>query len=82
MSHVPHELHAEFPQDEELLHRLKTDDAHFQTLAERYHVLNRQVHRSETDLEPTSDVHLEELKKQRLALLDQISGILENARVA
>ncbi len=82
MSHVPHELHAAFPQDAELLHRLKTDDTHFQTLSERYHALNREVHRAETDVEPTSDAHLEDLKKQRLALLDQISAILDRARAA
>ncbi|MFT6774969.1 MAG: hypothetical protein ACJA1L_002685, partial [Paracoccaceae bacterium] len=33
-------------------------------------------HRGETDVEPMADLHLVELRKKRLALLDEISGML------
>ena len=48
MTNTPHELAAEFPDKADLIHRLKTENAHFARLAEEYHEINRQVHRAET----------------------------------
>ncbi|POF32325.1 YdcH family protein [Roseibium marinum] len=79
MSHVPHELHEEFPDAADTLHALKTNDAHFARLADEYHTVNREVHRIETDVEPASDEALEELKKKRLLLKDQIAALLAAA---
>ncbi|MCV0425351.1 MAG: DUF465 domain-containing protein [Roseibium sp.] len=79
MSHVPHELHEEFPEATETLHTLKTEDAHFARLADEYHTVNREVHRIETDVEPASDEVLEDLKKKRLHLKDQIAALLAAA---
>ncbi|WP_269583082.1 YdcH family protein [Roseibium sp. Sym1] len=79
MSHVPHELHEEFPEAADALHTLKTNDAHFARLADDYHTVNRQVHRIETDVEPASDEVLEDLKKKRLHLKDQIAAQLAAA---
>ena len=76
MSHVPHELHEEFPQARERLHALKLSDAHFARVAERYHEVNRAIHRAEAEVEPISDDALEEMKKQRLALKDEIAALL------
>lgn len=76
MSHVPHELHEEFPQDGERIHALKTGNAHFARLADRYHDVNRAIHRAEAEVEPVSDDALEEMKKQRLHLKDEIAGML------
>jgi uncharacterized protein YdcH (DUF465 family) len=73
MSHTPHELSEAFPDDAETIHRLKTTDAHFARLADEYHVLNREIHRAESDVEPVSDFALEDMKKRRLSLLDQIA---------
>lgn len=81
MSHTPHELAADFPEYAEQLHRLKTTDAHFQKLADAYHNINRDVHRAETNVEPTSDAHMVDLRKQRAALKDEIYGMLK-ARAA
>lgn len=80
MSHTPHELADEFPQDRELIHRLKQDDAHFARLADEYHTLNRAIHRIESEIEAASDERMESLKKERLALADQISAIIAKAR--
>lgn len=69
-------LHDLFPDDEAVLHALKMDDAHFRALAEQHHVLAKQIYRVETDIEPASDEHLENLKKQRLALLDEVAVMI------
>ncbi len=76
MSHTPHELHEEFPDYVEKMTELKTSDAHFAKLADEYHAINRDVHRAETDVEPTDDLHMAEMRKQRAALKDQIYAIL------
>lgn len=81
MSHVAHDIHSEFPADGAILHQLKLEDRHFQTLSERYHDVNREVHRIEAGLDAASDARLETLKKQRLAMLDEISQLIEQARV-
>lgn len=78
-AHTPHELHDEFPRDSEALHRLKMSNAHFNNLAARYHAVNRAIHRIETEVEPCDDFHAEDLKKQRLRLLDEIAAMLEAA---
>ena len=80
MSHVPHELHDEFPAQAPALHDLKLNDPHFRKLADSYHEVNRAIHRAETDVEPVADQLLEDLKKQRLALLDEVAQILASAK--
>ncbi len=76
MSHVPHELAEEFPEYAAAIHRLRETDGHFHRIANEYHELNRAVHRAETDIEPTDDFHLEDMRKQRLRLKDEIFGML------
>jgi uncharacterized protein YdcH (DUF465 family) len=82
MTHVPHELHEEFPDASEVLHQLKLNDAHFARLSDRYHHVNRQIHRAETLVEPMADETLEELKKERLKLKDEIAGTIARAKAA
>lgn len=82
MSHTPHELRDEFPDAHDILHQLKTHDAHFATLADRYHEMNREIHRIEAEVEAASDARAEDLKKQRLKLLDEIAALVEKARAA
>ena len=78
--HTPNELTAIFKRDRDLLTRLKAEDAHYARLADQYHEVNREVHRIEAETEAASDERTETLKKQRLALLDEITGIITNAR--
>lgn len=82
MSHTPNELREEFPDAVDVLHQLKIGNAHFATLADRYHDLNREIHRIESDVEPASDEHIETLKKQRLVLLDEIASLVAKAKAA
>ena len=76
MSHVSHELLEEFPGKHEKLHELKLSNGHFLKLHDEYHELNREIHRIESGVAPTSDEVLENLKKKRLVLLDDISAML------
>lgn len=82
MSHVPHELHDEFPADAATLQRLKQSDGRFQSVAEQYHALNREIHRIESGVEPASDERTETLKKQRLALLDEVATMIGRSKAA
>ena len=76
MSHVPHGLAEEFPEDGARIHALEASNAHFARLVETYRDVNRAVHRAETDVEPTNDAHLEELKKRRLQIKDELASML------
>ena len=68
MSHTPHELIEEFPDKVEAMQSLKQSDAHFAKLYDEYHTINRAIHRAETDIEPTDDLHMSEMRKQRMVL--------------
>ncbi|MDP5084594.1 MAG: YdcH family protein [Yoonia sp.] len=76
MTHTPHELIEEFHDQVDLMHALKLKDSHFAKMYDAYHVINKAIHRAETDLEPTDDMHLIEMRKQRLALKDEIASAL------
>ncbi len=76
MSHTPNELAEEFPQEIERIHALKLSNAHFAKLVDEYHEVNRDIHRAETDVEPTDDLHLSEMRKIRLSLKDEIWGMI------
>ncbi|MEW5424237.1 YdcH family protein [Amorphus sp. 3PC139-8] len=77
MSNTPHELAEEFPEHVEKMHRLKAENAHFAKLFDEYHEVNRAIHRAETDVEPTDDAHMEEMRKSRMALKDEIYALLK-----
>ncbi|MFA8441503.1 YdcH family protein [Yoonia sp.] len=79
MSHTPHELIEEFPDQVDAMHTLKENDAHFAKLFDEYHTINRAIHRAETDIEPTDDLHMGEMRKQRMVLKDQIAAALNAA---
>ncbi len=76
MTHVPHELAEEFPHLQEEIHALKARDGHFARLFDEYHTLNRAIHRAETNVEPTDDYHMLDMRKTRLRLKDEIAAAL------
>ena len=76
MSHTPHELAEEFPDKTELMHDLKMKDAHFSKLFDEYHELNRAVHRAETRVDTIDEMAEEDLRKQRIALKDEIWSMI------
>ncbi|WP_299689113.1 YdcH family protein [uncultured Tateyamaria sp.] len=76
MTHTPHELASDFPEHAERISELRQSDAHFARLVDKYHGLNRDVHRAETDVEPVSDTHMADMRKERMTLKDEIYAIL------
>jgi uncharacterized protein YdcH (DUF465 family) len=78
MSHVPNELHDEFPDAHERMRTLKQSDAHFARLVDSYHEINRAIHRANAEVEPTSDGIIEQMKKQRLAIKDELAAMIAN----
>ena len=79
MAHTPHELAEEFPDKIDAMHQLKSNDAHFARLFDSYHEVNRAVHRAETNVEPTDDLNMAQMRKERMALKDQIVVALRDA---
>ena len=78
MSHLPQDLHDVFPAAADQLRFLKESDRHFRALADRYAALDDEIRHAETGIATAmSDMHAEGLKKERLALLDQIAAMLE-----
>ena len=76
MQHEHHDLIHEFPEYREEIHNLKTTNETFRELFDSYHKIDREVYRVENHIEPRSDVALEELKKRRLAIKDELFRIL------
>ncbi len=74
-----HSLTKEFPELREKIHALKTSDNHFAKLFAEYDEVEHNVHRIESGAEAASDDRLEELKKQRLNLKDELFNILKKA---
>lgn len=79
MSHTPHELAEEFPDQADKIHELKTSDSHFAKLMDDYHEVNRAVHRAETEVEPVEELAEVEMRKRRMHLKDEIASILAKA---
>lgn len=76
MSHTPHELADEFPQQAQRIHELKMGNAHFERLCDQYHEVNRAIHRAETRVDVVAEEHEATLRRQRLALKDEIAAML------
>ena len=76
MSETGHDLQALFPAQRETLHALKLESAHYRELADRHHALALEISRIESGLEAASDERLEEAKKQRLGILDEIADMI------
>ncbi len=74
-----HPLVKEFPEHRDATHRLKMGNAHFHRLMEEYEALDKQIFRIEDGSQPSDDAHLERLKRQRLALKDELYALLQNA---
>jgi len=74
-----HDLHHEFPEHHDRIHELKMGNAHFARMFDDYHHVNREVRRIEEGVENTSDEYLENLKKKRLSLKDQLYEMIANS---
>lgn len=79
MLNEKHDLIHELPEHREAIHNLKINDTHFARLFDEYHEVDHEVHRIETNVETTSDEYLEEKKKKRLHLKDELLRIINKA---
>ncbi|MFZ5467668.1 MAG: YdcH family protein [Pseudomonadota bacterium] len=71
-----HDLAHEFPEHKERIHQLKMDDAHFAKLFDEYNDLTNRIEVLENNEVPVADESLEDLKKQRLTLKDELYAML------
>lgn len=71
-----HTLANEFPQFKERIHALKTSDHHFARRFDEYNALDREVRRLEGEGSPKADETMEDLKKKRLVLKDELYRML------
>lgn len=74
-----HDLIHELPEHRERIHELKMSDENFRKMFDEYHELDHQIIRMEEGIETPSDDVLEELKKQRLFLKDQLFAMIRAA---
>ncbi len=71
-----HSLLNELPEHAEKIHALKTENAHFRKLFDEYHEVDKEVFRIESGEEARADLALEDLKKKRLTLKDELFAII------
>ncbi|MCC6789248.1 MAG: hypothetical protein IT547_15560 [Hyphomonadaceae bacterium] len=79
LEHLDHALEQEFAGHAETIHRLKVSDPHFKALLELNHSIWREIHNIENGVTAASDDYLTSLRKQRLAILDDIAKLVGEA---
>lgn len=68
-----------FPEYRELISRLKVSDPHFRHLFGKHNDLDQRVKNMEAHIEPTSPEDIENLKKKKLRLKDEMYELLKKA---
>ena len=71
-----------FPEYRDLISQLKTSDRHFQNLFQKHNDLDQKVKNMEARIESASAEDIEVLKKEKLALKDELYTILKKASAA
>jgi uncharacterized protein YdcH (DUF465 family) len=79
MLNEKHDLVHELPEHRDTIHDLKKTNQRFSRLFDEYHRVDHEVHRIETGVENTSDEYLEERKKVRLYLKDELYRMIKEA---
>lgn len=74
-----HKLSEEFPQYKEQIHTLKMGNAHFANILGKWEEVDKQIARAEARIELMSEAEEEMLRKQRLALKDEIYKMLRES---
>ncbi|MCZ2406790.1 MAG: hypothetical protein BGO74_04575 [Burkholderiales bacterium 68-12] len=68
-----------FPEYRDLITQLKTTDRHFLRLFDQHNELDQKIKNMESHISPATREQVETLKKEKLALKDQIYVILKKA---
>ncbi len=74
-----HDLHHEFPEYNEQIHKLKMNNGHFKRLFEEYDNIAHEMTRIQQNIETPSDDFIEDLKVKRLRLKDELYSMLKTA---
>ena len=74
-----HTIGDEFPEYKEQIHTLKTSNAHFQSLLTKWEEVDKRIARAESRIELMSEEQEEQLRRNRLALKDEIYAMLSKA---
>lgn len=69
---LPHALNREFPELADAVAALKENDLHFVHLLKQHDAVDDQITKDEMGVAPMGDTSLEDLKKQRLRLKDEL----------
>ena len=70
-----------FPEYRDLITRLKGHDAHFTRLFDKHNQLDQLIKNKEAGIEPGSPTEIEQLKKEKLAIKDELYVLLKRASV-
>lgn len=68
-----------FPEYRDLISELKTTDRHFLSLFEKHNELDQKIQNIESRIEPGTREEIEVLKKEKLALKDQLYSLLKKS---
>ncbi len=68
-----------FPEYRDLITQLKTADRHFLNLFDKHNDLDQKIKNMESGIEPATSIAIETLKKEKLALKDELYQILRKA---
>lgn len=71
-----------FPEYRDLISKLKNEDTHFARLFEEHNELDHKIIRLEQNPVTGSSLEIETLKKQKLAIKDQLYVLLKKASEA
>lgn len=71
-----------FPEYRDLISRLKTEDTHFTRLFDEHNLLDQRIKNMEAHIEPGTALEIENLKKAKLGLKDQLYVILKDTAAA
>jgi uncharacterized protein YdcH (DUF465 family) len=72
-----HDLLHELPEYKERIHELKISNNHFAKIFSEYHDVDHEIHRIEEGIETPSDDYVEELKKKRLQMKDELFAMIK-----
>lgn len=73
-----HDLVHELPEYRERIQKLRMEDTHFEKLHHEYNELDQKILKMEEGYETPSDDYLEELKKKRLHMKDQLLAMIKH----
>lgn len=71
-----HALTRDFPELKERIQALRHSDNHFKHLEEKYNAVDVEIAKDESAEQPLSEDNLEDLKRQRVVLKDELYALL------